>query len=209
MPRIRLAATAALVALLAVPALAADAPARKKAAAAPKTPCLTQAEFEAEQAIRLHTELMVVGLTCQHMDPKEGPSLFARYKQFTVDNQSQVQGWEKAMIGHFRKAGVKNPTREFDSFRTRLANETSQRAIALTTPIFCETHVADVNKALAMKTDAIRQDLASEATVRLASAPRCDRPGAAPAAEAKPATAKPAAKPAKADAKPAPAKAGQ
>lgn len=207
MPRLRPAFALALLSALALPAtlpaVAAEKSPPKKSAAKPgkpaaKAPCYTPAEFEAEQAIRLHTELMVVGLTCQAMDPKGGPSLFAQYKMFTLKHQAAVQGWEKALIAHYKRAGVRNPTKEFDSFRTRLANEMSQRAIALSAQIFCENHVPVVGAAMAMPEKDVQKAILAHAesagAVRVAAAPRCDVPAQATSVPA-PSTPKPADKP--------------
>jgi hypothetical protein len=202
MLRKHFAATAALLALFAMPVQA-------------KPPCYTPEEFEAEQGIRLHTELMVVGLTCQEMGPKDQPSLFAQYKMFTLKNQKQIQVWEKDLIGYYKRTVKGNPNRAFDTFRTRLANETSQRAIALTTPVFCADHVPVVAKAMSTDIQVIRASLGPDSPgVHVAQEPRCDKPmqgalvadaSAAPVARAtaspakaasakKPATAKPVAK---------------
>lgn len=170
MPRLRrLAALAATLALVSGPALAA------------KAPCYTQAEFEAEQAIRLHTELMVVGLTCGEASQAGGPSLFAQYKEFTLHHRDQIVQWEKALIGHFKRFKGGNATREFDSFRTRLANETSQRAIALSNPVFCQAYVPAVMQALAMSQQELLSTLKADKPLRLATAPRCEAPAKAPA----------------------------
>jgi len=175
-----------------------------------KPPCYTPDEFEAEQGIRLHTELMVVGLTCQEMGPKDQPSLFAQYKMFTLKNQKQIQAWEKNLIAYYKRTVKGNPNRAFDTFRTRLANETSQRAIALTTPVFCADHVPVVAKAMAADIQMIRASLGPESPgVHVAQEPRCDKPlqgalvadaSAAPAARttAAPAKPQPAKKPASA-----------
>ncbi|QJE73029.1 hypothetical protein HHL28_07965 [Aerophototrophica crusticola] len=206
MPRLRTALTvlAALALPATLPVAAAEPTPPKKATpkpskAAAKAPCYTPAEFEAEQAIRLHTELMVVGLTCQAMDPKDGPSLFAQYKMFTLKHQAAVQGWEKSLIGHFKRAGSRNPTKEFDSFRTRLANEMSQRAIALSAQIFCENHVPVVGKAMSMPDKDVQKAILahgeSAGIVRVAAAPRCDQPAQAISVAA-PSAPKPAEKPA-------------
>jgi hypothetical protein len=195
MLRKRLAATAALFALFAMPVQA-------------KPPCYTPNEFEAEQGIRLHTELMVVGLTCQEMGPKDQPSLFAQYKMFTLKNQKQIQIWEKDLIAYYKRTVKGNPNRAFDTFRTRLANETSQRAIALTTPVFCADHVPVVAKSMATDIEVIRASLAPDSPgVHVVLEPRCDKPlqgalvadaSTAPAARtgASPAKSQPAKKPA-------------
>lgn len=162
------------VGALSLAALLAAAPAQ---AAPSKGPCYSVPEFAAEQGIRLHTELMVVGLTCQHMDVKGELSLFNQYKQFTLKHQARIQQWEKALVAYYKRTAKGNPTRNFDSFRTRLANETSQRAIALTTPVFCGTHAGLVATALAASLPDIERGLSPDSDgVRMANAPRCDRP---------------------------------
>lgn len=147
------------------------------AAPAAKGPCYSVPEFAAEQGIRLHTELMVVGLTCQYMDVKGEVSLFNQYKQFTLKHQARIRGWEAMLVNYFKRTVKANPTRSFDSFRTRLANETSQRAIALTTPVFCGTHAPLVARAMTASIEEIENGLLPDTDgLRMANAPRCDRP---------------------------------
>jgi len=166
--------------------LAVALPAGAAGAAGQKPACYTADEFEAEQAIRLHTELMVIGLTCQSMDVPGKPSLFARYRQFTDTHQNLIRGWEKTMVGHFKRTQKGNSTRGFDTFRTRLANETSQRAIALSTPVFCATHAPQVDRFMTMTADDLLREVKGTGGLRVAAIPRCDLPqvaasGATPA----------------------------
>jgi len=138
--------------------------------------CLTPEEFQAEQAIRLHTELMVISLTCQQAIPAGSPNLFDQYKQFTSRHQARIRTWEQALVAHFKRQGKGNAVRRLDSFRTRLANEASQRAIALTAPVFCANHVPLVAAALEMDEAALVRVVQGEGAVQVASVPRCDRP---------------------------------
>jgi hypothetical protein len=200
MLRKHIAATAALLAVFATSVQA-------------KPPCYTPAEFEAEQGIRLHTELMVVGLTCQEMGPKDQPSLFAQYKMFTLKNQKQIQAWENDLIAYYKRTAKGNPNRAFDTFRTRLANETSQRAIALTTPVFCVDHVPVIAKAMSTDIQVIRASFGPDSPgVHVGQEPRCDKPmqgtlvadaSAAPASRTNSAPVKIQSAPKKAAAKPA------
>ena len=48
--------------------------------------CYTMPEAEAEQGIRIHSELMVIGLNCQHMYKSNGKNLYASYRSFTAEN---------------------------------------------------------------------------------------------------------------------------
>ncbi|WP_119678645.1 hypothetical protein [Indioceanicola profundi] len=142
-----------------------------------KPVCFTEAEAEAEEAIRLHTELMVIGLTCQESAPAGQLSLFARYRQFTDQHQTAIRAWEKALIAHFKRVGKGSATKLFDSYRTSLANEISRRAIALSNPVFCAAYVPLAEKALTLTSAELGQRLsAPEQGVQVASLPRCDRP---------------------------------
>lgn len=197
------------------------------AAAAEKTVCYSRAEHAAEQLIRLHTELMVIGLSCQSIAPAENP--FGKYQQFTVKNDSLLSNATKVLEGHFRKVASGNPSRRFDTFRTELANEISRRASIIGTSMYCQEFVGHSKNAIGLSPDDIRTltgDEKKAGLLYLASQPLCDvkvaslpdsalkapvepARGKKPAdakAPAKPATSKPAAKPATAkpaDSKPA------
>ena len=43
--------------------------------------CYTQEEAEAEQGIRIHSELMVIALNCQHMTPKGWKNFYQQYQE--------------------------------------------------------------------------------------------------------------------------------
>ena len=111
-----------------------------------KSACYSAAEYDAEQAVRLHTELMVIGLTCNAIEADR--KLFAKYQQFTTKHRTSLMNWEKVLIGHFRETDKSNPTRKFDDFRTVVANEIAQRSALLTPPVFCQTHSDIVDQAL-------------------------------------------------------------
>lgn len=159
-------------------ALAASVSTGDAFAAPPKQPCYTQAEVRAEQAIRLHTELMVVGLTCGDTGAAAGSGLFAQYKAFTLRHKDEISAWEKTLIGHFRRHAKGDATRSFDTFRTRLANEMSQRAIALSTPVFCGVHAPIAAKAATLSRDELKRLVDADNAVRLTAAPRCEAPAA-------------------------------
>ena len=110
-----------------------------------KSACYSAAEYDAEQAVRLHTELMVIGLTCNAIEADR--KLFAKYQQFTTKHRTSLMNWEKVLIGHFRETDKSNPTRKFDDFRTVVANEIAQRSALLTPPVFCQTHSDIVDQA--------------------------------------------------------------
>ena len=45
--------------------------------------CYSAVESEAEQGIRIHSELMVIGLNCAHMADADGNNLYVQHSKFT------------------------------------------------------------------------------------------------------------------------------
>ncbi|MCW2247510.1 hypothetical protein M2352_003144 [Azospirillum fermentarium] len=194
-----LGATAALVGMTA-PALA----------AVKTNACYTPAQHAAEQLIRVHTEMMVVGLTCKDVMPDKAP--FAKYQDFTVKNRSQISKAEAELASFLGKGNKAAGTRQFDMYRTEMANEISRRAAIIGTPLYCSTFVDRTQAAVALSPDDLRVLTADEkgaGVMHLSEAPLCgtkvasypDSPAfdVAQAPVGKP--AKPAAKNAKAPAK--------
>lgn len=145
-----------------------------KAGAAKASACYSESEHAAEQLIRMHTEMMVVGLTCQQVTPEKKP--FNLYQDFTIKNRSLVSNSEAALIGHFRKHSAGNPTRQFDMYRTELANEISRRAAVIGTGGYCANFVDRSKAAMEMTPDDLRvltADEKSAGLMQLSSKPKC------------------------------------
>lgn len=106
------------------------------AVAAPSCPSLS--ESEAQQAIKMHTELMVIGLSCL----REGVSAFGHYQRFTNAHATAIRGYEATMIGYMKKNYPDNPTKRFDKLRTDLANELAQSVVKVSPETFCATTAA-------------------------------------------------------------------
>jgi hypothetical protein len=117
--------------------------------------CYTATEFEAEQGLRIHSELMVIGLTCMKMP--HGQSLYGKYQDFSLKNAGLISEYESDMIGYYRKSGVKNPEMSLHTLRTNLANEISQHAISMSTLSFCQQFSPRIDKALGMDQTKIRR----------------------------------------------------
>ncbi|UKJ72765.1 hypothetical protein [Azospirillum brasilense] len=153
---------------------AAKSTAAKSTASKPGA-CYSRAEHAAEQTIRMHTEMMVVGLTCQQVNPDKKP--FNLYQDFTIKNRSLISNSEASMIDHFRKKGGGNATRQFDMFRTELANEVSRRAAVIGTGLYCANFVDRSKAAMDLTADDIRVltgDEKSAGLMHLSSKPLCD-----------------------------------
>jgi hypothetical protein len=125
-----------LVYLLCVALLPLSAQAKSPPKSSPKsTQCYSTAELEAEMLVRLHSELMVVTLSCR--TSSTGQPLPPIYQQFTQHHLEQIKGSEKALIAWYRKNGLKDPQSKFDRMRTELANAYSQQIADMSPVDFC------------------------------------------------------------------------
>ena len=173
----------AAVLLSAGPVLAAPANAPAKA-------CYTPSEFQAEQGLRLHTELMVIGLKCQDGYKEKDP--FGAYRDFTRLQKTVLSAWEKRLIEYFRRSGGGNPTARFDTFRTTLANDVSRRATTIGNTDYCEIMVPLAAQAAALSEADLRRLVDDDKLVRLPYQPICGTGAQArPAAVSVPAVKKP------------------
>ena len=107
-----------------------------------KAACYSQAQAEAEQGLRIHSELMVLGLNC--MGIMKDPTLYSRYQRFTKQNHSLIDGWERTMIAHL------GSEKAFHDFRTQIANKVAADAARMRPDVFCHNNASRMNKALAM-----------------------------------------------------------
>ncbi len=152
---------------------AATKAATPKASTAKPHACYTHSEHEAEQLIRMHTEMMVVGLTCRSVVPEKNP--FGIYQDFSVKNRALLSSSEATMVGHYKRSG--GGLKQFDTYRTELANEVSRRAATIGIPQYCETFV-DRSKAAkdldAADIHTLTSDEKGAGLMLLASKPLCD-----------------------------------
>lgn len=132
--------------------------------------CYSDFEFEAEQGLRIHSELMVIGLTCQKSPG--GAALYGKYQTFTRKNQYLIEEYENSMMNHYRDSG-QNPTRALHHLRTGLANEISQKAIMMNVSTFCRHYGSRVEQALGMDHDTVRRWARKEWPKQPPSKPRC------------------------------------
>ena len=66
--------------------------------------CYTPDEAEAEQGIRIHSELMVIGLNCQHMARAGKKNLYLEYRDFTARHAQVFSDYETRLIRYFRRS---------------------------------------------------------------------------------------------------------
>lgn len=112
--------------------------------------CYTMEEAQAEQAIRIHSELMVIGLNCQGMKFKDGTNLYVKYRQFAGEHAALFTAYEEKLIGYFRRTGAANPEKELNDMRTYLANKIANDAAQMSPDQFCNRFVPRIFKAANM-----------------------------------------------------------
>ena len=109
--------------------------------------CYSMAEAEAEQGIRIHSELMVIGLNCQHMTPPGQKNYYAQYREFTTNHQGLIQGYENRLLNYFKRSGVSNPEKALNDLRTSFANKISENAAKMRPDVFCSRYMERIGKA--------------------------------------------------------------
>lgn len=137
--------------------------------------CYQMQEAEAEQGIRIHSELMVIGLNCQHMASAEGgKNLYAAYREFTAAHGDLFGSYEDVLMQYFRKTGVKNPESAMNTLRTRFANKISKDAADMRPDIFCKQYAPRIVQAYDMSRQDLRQWAATIYPSHPVSKPLCE-----------------------------------
>lgn len=118
--------------------------------------CYTPAEAEAEQGIRIHSELMVIGLNCQHMGAREGMNLYGQYREFTATHGALFAGYEDTLMAFFKKRGDEKPVSALNALRTGFANDISTKAAGMRPDIFCGRFSPRIAQAYGMTQEEVR-----------------------------------------------------
>jgi hypothetical protein len=135
--------------------------------------CYTQAEAEAEQGIRIHSELMVIGLNCQHMGARHGMNLYGQYREFTTRHAKLFSTYETMLMNYFKKAGHAKPESSLITLRTNFANKISNDAADMRPDVFCSEYAARIEQAHKMDEKAVRQWAAKIYPSHPVSRPMC------------------------------------
>jgi hypothetical protein len=119
--------------------------------------CYSPAEAEADQGIRIHSELMVIGLNCQHMGKRYGQNLYGDYRKFTADHGKLFAKYEVILMDFFKARGDARPEATLNTLRTKYANKISQDAATMRPDIFCATYAPRIKQAKSMKEQDFRK----------------------------------------------------
>lgn len=135
--------------------------------------CYKPVEAEAEQGIRIHSELMVIGLNCQHMGKREGMNLYSQYRQFTATHADLFAKYEEIMLHHFKANGVAKPEAQLNTLRTNFANKISNDVASMRPDVFCSRYAPRITKASSMQRNDVRKWAATIYASHPVSKPVC------------------------------------
>ncbi len=141
------------------------------ASVAPASACYNALQFEAEQGLRIHSELMVIGLTCMKMPG--GREIYDEYQEFDVNNASLMEDYSEILLHHYRNEGVRNPQKKLDKLRTDMANNISRMAIDMSTLTFCQKYASHVSRGAEMSPGTVRRWAEQVWPGTTTSEPRC------------------------------------
>ena len=135
--------------------------------------CYSRAEAEAEQGIRIHSELMVIGLNCQHMGRREGMNLYLHYRRFTAAHADLFAKYEKILMRHYTRHGGGRAEAQINALRTGFANKISNDAAAMRPDVFCSRYAPRIDKVAAMEKADLRRWAATIHQSHPVSKPLC------------------------------------
>lgn len=134
--------------------------------------CYSSQEFEAEQGLRIQSELMVIALNCQHMAYRKG-NLYIRYREVARQQHDLFSGYENTLLEYYRRNGSANPESALNDLRTDLANKVAVKSAQMRPDIFCYQHRDRIESALDMNTEQFRQWARTPAPGDPTSQPLC------------------------------------
>jgi hypothetical protein len=96
--------------------------------AAPRGDCFSNADLEAEEAVRFQAQLMVLSDICRD----------TTYGRFTQRTRDAIMAYQRQMIDHFKRAGERRADITFENYMTRLANQESIASGQRTSTEICQ-----------------------------------------------------------------------
>jgi hypothetical protein len=127
--------------------------------------CYSAADIEAEQAILLQTNIMVISSACKD----------TVYGEFRARNKDAIIRYQKAMIDHFRRAGSRNAQSDFDRWNTSLANQISLKQGELPMAQVCQQASEMMKLASTLDAKGLHDYAVAKATSAADTHPRCTR----------------------------------
>ncbi len=136
--------------------------------------CFMPREAEAEQGVRIHSELMVIGLNCQHRGKVDGKNLYASYREFTGEHADLFAAYERILLKYFKRSGDVDPEATLNTLRTEFANKISNDAARMRPDIFCNRYAPRISKVSGMEYQDLRKWAATIFPSHPVSKPLCE-----------------------------------
>jgi hypothetical protein len=137
--------------------------------------CYTKEEAEAEQGLRIHSELMVIGLNCQHVSSAEEKNLYVQYREFASEHAELFVDYEEKLMQYFKKQGLKDPEAALNTLRTEFANKISYGVARMRPDVFCSRYSPRITKVAGIGHDAVRQWASTLYESHPVSRPLCEQ----------------------------------
>lgn len=119
--------------------------------------CYTPQEAEAEQGIKIHSELMVIALNCAHMADANGHNLYSEYRKYTAAHGKLFATYEKILMAHMKKNGTNDTESKMNALRTDMATKVSNDSAKMRPDIFCDTYASRIEKVVKMDEETFRK----------------------------------------------------
>jgi hypothetical protein len=100
--------------------------------------CYTPADAEAERALRIRSELMVIGLNCQASRfSGTTENLYNVYRQFVANHGPQFANYERQMLDYFIRSGSTDPETSLSELSAGFGNKLSLYVTQMRPDMFC------------------------------------------------------------------------
>jgi hypothetical protein len=120
--------------------------------------CYRADEAQAEQGVRIQSELMVIGLNCAGMRSINGSqNLYVEYRTWESKHDHVFTEYENRLISYYKRQGVKNPEASLHTLRTELANKVATDAAHMRPDLFCAKYAPRISKVSSMDDATIRR----------------------------------------------------
>ena len=136
--------------------------------------CYSKAEAEADQGIRIHSELMVIGLNCQAIGARHGLNLYSDYRNFTEEHADLFAQYEKILMSFYKRNG-QTPKKKLNNLRTNYANKISKVAASGRPDVFCARNAVRIEKAGQMERVGLRRWASTLYPTHPVSYPLCNQ----------------------------------
>jgi hypothetical protein len=120
--------------------------------------CYRADEAQAEQGVRIKSELMVIGFNCAGMSSHYGSqNLAADYSRWAARHSKLFSDYENKLLAYYKRQGEKNPEASLVTLGTVLANKVATDAAHMRPDLFCAKYAPRISKVSTMDDATIRR----------------------------------------------------